>query len=198
MVSHSTRQNVLKELDELMNETYQGESTYKNTTREAEIPMTPPGFFSEMAKTQPTMSKTGKAPEAPVLKALPILPALEMPVKCPFAQGANSSFTVFCNQCSRPISNAHYHCGVCDDGDFDLCLDCIGKGMSCDGERHWMIKRTIENGKVSNSTTETLPPKTTHYNNSKTTLVEPEEEEESVTDDMTRTCNCCIQGKSII
>lgn len=183
MVSRSTRQSVLKELDEIMNDV----CTYKDGSSEsvdyfAGLPEIP--FKQPHKKTTDTIHGN-------LMQHFGDLSAMEMPLKqCPYAQ-ANSSFTVFCNNCSRPIVNVHYHCGVCDDGDFDLCLDCTGKGISCSDDNHWMIKRTIENGKVSSSTTETLPPKTT-YNNSKTTLIETEEEEQ-ITDDATRTCNSCIQ-----
>jgi next-to-BRCA1 protein 1 len=56
-----------------------------------------------------------------------------------------------------------------------------------------MIKRFVKNGKVINSTTETLSPKPKPAaSESKTTLVAPEEENVATA---TRTCNSCIQGK---
>lgn len=154
-------------------------------------------FFAGLpeVKITPSPTKAGKSTEnlRVVNTSFNQLPIMEMGLKhCPYAQ-ANNKYTVFCNSCSSPISNCHYHCGVCDDGDFDLCTDCTGRGVTCDDDTHWMIKRTIENGKVSSSTTETLPPKIVPtYNNSKTTLIETEEEEQ-VDDDASRTCNCCIQ-----
>jgi next-to-BRCA1 protein 1 len=101
-----------------------------------------------------------------------------------------SSFSVYCNNCNIPVPDAHYHCGICDDGDYDLCQTCIDSGVTCPGESHWMIKRFVENGKVINSTTETLAPKSSV----ETTEVEEEETEE---EEPTRTCNSCIQGKFI-
>ena len=55
-----------------------------------------------------------------------------------------------------------------------------------------MIKRFVKNGKVINSTTETIAPKPT-ASESKTTLVQLDEEDEEIVS--TRTCNSCIQGK---
>ena len=71
----------------------------------------------------------------------------------------HDSYSVFCNECDRAIPGAHYHCSICDDGDFDLCQRCVDSGVLCGGEGHWLIKRIVKNGKVINSTTETIAPK---------------------------------------
>ncbi|KAL8893023.1 MAG: hypothetical protein Q9215_000027 [Flavoplaca cf. flavocitrina] len=70
------------------------------------------------------------------------------------------SFTICCNNCDANIPDAHWHCSSCNAGDFDLCAACIDKGVLCDSVDHWLIKRTLKDGKVVNSTTETIPPKT--------------------------------------
>jgi len=101
-----------------------------------------------------------------------------------------SIFSVFCNNCSQPIPDEHFHCSTCDDGDFDLCTACVKDGVLCGSQDHWMIKRVVQNGSVISSTTEKLPPKSL-ASESKTTLVQPEEETEVAT----RTCNACIAGK---
>lgn len=103
-----------------------------------------------------------------------------------------SAFSVYCNECSQPIPDEHYHCSTCDEGDFDLCQSCVDDGHLCGGDDHWMIKRFVKNGQVINSTTETIAPKPI-ASESKTTLVQPEEEDEDIV--ATRTCNSCIQGK---
>lgn len=110
-----------------------------------------------------------------------------------------SVFKVYCNNCSVPIDDVHYHCTTCDDGDFDLCPACRDAGCTCDGE-HWLIKRTVHGGRYIHSTTEKLAPKQLSeyralperpFSDSKTTLVAPpvEEEKENIP---TRTCNSCI------
>ena len=71
----------------------------------------------------------------------------------------NSSFAVCCNTCKKTIPGSHYHCSTCDDGDFDLCQPCVDRGTTCYSNAHWLIKRSIVNGQVVNSTTETIPPK---------------------------------------
>jgi next-to-BRCA1 protein 1 len=101
-----------------------------------------------------------------------------------------STYSVYCNKCNHPIPDEHYHCSTCDDGDFDLCQDCVAAGELCGGESHWMIKRFVKNGKVINSTTETIAPRTT-YSESKTTLVAVEDTKDEVA--ASRTCNSCIQ-----
>lgn len=70
-----------------------------------------------------------------------------------------SNFTICCNHCDAAIPNAHWHCSSCDNGDFDLCTDCVNKGVLCDSKDHWLIKRFVQNGKVTNSTTERIEPK---------------------------------------
>ncbi|RDL37604.1 uncharacterized protein BP5553_05037 [Venustampulla echinocandica] len=106
-----------------------------------------------------------------------------------------SVFSVYCNHCGGAIPDEHYHCSTCDDGDFDLCQGCVDNGVLCGGEEHWMIKRFVKNGKVINSTTQTIAPKPKAlFSDSKaTTLVAPEEAK-IVT--ATRTCNSCIEELS--
>ncbi|KAL8732188.1 MAG: hypothetical protein Q9166_002935 [cf. Caloplaca sp. 2 TL-2023] len=110
------------------------------------------------------------------------------------------SFTICCNKCQANIPDAHWHCSTCNAGDFDLCGTCIEKGILCDGEDHWLIKRTVKDGKVVNSTTETIPPKATK--------VEPKKDMPAaspspkhgnntvnVSENMNlyRTCNSCVE-----
>lgn len=72
---------------------------------------------------------------------------------------ANGSFCIDCNHCGKVISTNHYHCSICDDGDYDLCLACVDAGVTCPGDDHWLLKRLVQNGVVNNSTTETIAPK---------------------------------------
>lgn len=69
----------------------------------------------------------------------------------------NGMFCIDCNNCSRSIANEHYHCSICEGGDYDLCAQCVDAGASCHGDEHWLIKRVVMNGVVTNSTTETIP-----------------------------------------
>ncbi|SMQ45344.1 unnamed protein product [Zymoseptoria tritici ST99CH_3D7] len=66
------------------------------------------------------------------------------------------SWSVYCNECDKPMANAHYHCSICDSGDFDLCEECVGKNKHCRGEGHWLIKRFIKDGSVVASETERI------------------------------------------
>lgn len=74
-------------------------------------------------------------------------------------QSPTGLFCIDCNYCGRSIPNEHYHCSTCDDGDYDLCLQCVDSGVSCPGEGHWLIKRLVKEGVVTNSTTETIAPR---------------------------------------
>ena len=111
-----------------------------------------------------------------------------------------ANFTICCNQCDCAIPNAHWHCGVCDDGDFDLCEDCLNRGFACDSDDHWLIKRTVEDGKVVNSKTEIAPKTTVKVEKAEevpgafASYIKPEM---APSTDMSRTCNQCVQGKCL-
>lgn len=68
-------------------------------------------------------------------------------------------FCIDCNNCGGSIANEHYHCSICEHGDYDLCPECLDAGASCLGEGHWLIKRVVQGGLVTPSTTETIPPR---------------------------------------
>lgn len=112
-----------------------------------------------------------------------------------------TTFTICCNNCDVAIPDAHWHCGICDNGDFDLCFQCVDEGELCDDEDHWLIKRFVQDGKVINSTTETIAPKKIDK-----ATVESEKEvpgafnrdcktEEFGGPLQSRTCNSCIGGE---
>lgn len=69
------------------------------------------------------------------------------------------NFAVCCNNCDRTIPDAHYHCSTCDDGDFDLCPECVDKGVSCYNSDHWLLKRFMRGECILVSTTERVSPK---------------------------------------
>ncbi|MCJ1307655.1 hypothetical protein MMC25_001302 [Agyrium rufum] len=105
-----------------------------------------------------------------------------------------SAFTVCCDKCNATIPNDHWHCSVCKMGDYDICKSCISKGEHCEMEGHFLIKRTIENGKVISSTTETHAKKTPvpvqQWKAPDAWSVKSEETFEEAP--MTRTCNSCV------
>lgn len=70
-------------------------------------------------------------------------------------------FCIDCNNCGQSIPNEHYHCSICDNGDYDLCLQCVNSGISCQDDDHWLIKRFVQDGVVANSFTETVAPQNT-------------------------------------
>lgn len=117
------------------------------------------------------------------------------------------SFIISCNKCQANIPNAHWHCSTCNAGDFDLCGTCIANGILCESEDHWLIKRTVKDGKVLNSTTETIAPKAAVKMESKqdvpkVTFAPVSKEKSSASSaksedlSMYRTCNSCVEGQS--
>ncbi|KAI5462654.1 hypothetical protein BGZ63DRAFT_413885 [Mariannaea sp. PMI_226] len=84
------------------------------------------------------------------------VPAVSFPTTCP---ATGTAFAVCCNGCDKTIPDIHYHCSTCDDGDFDLCQSCVDQGATCKGHDHWLIKRITVDGRLIQSTTDTVPPK---------------------------------------
>lgn len=112
-------------------------------------------------------------------------------------------FTVCCNSCDRAVPDAHFHCSTCDDGDFDLCQDCVDRGITCYDDDHWLIKRFIKDGLINNSTTHVAPKPTRPQPNKETSTVSlpirsaewsPVPSWDASFSD--RTCNCCVQDFS--
>ncbi|KAI0538816.1 hypothetical protein GGR58DRAFT_466878 [Xylaria digitata] len=120
-------------------------------------------------------------------------------------------FTVCCNSCDRAVPEAHFHCSICDEGDFDLCQECVNRGISCYGDGHWLIKRTVVNGDIKCSSTHIAPksarstvpkpttPKQTSTSAVSSTLSLPIQSLGGLaacewnSDYNARTCNCCVQ-----
>ncbi len=40
----------------------------------------------------------------------------------------------------------HYHCRICDNGDFDDCWDCIASGYLCLDRSHKLVKSMVKEG----------------------------------------------------
>jgi ankyrin repeat protein len=66
---------------------------------------------------------------------------------------------VCCNICvsSIPNGDVHYHCGICDSGDFDICRECIASEYLCLDHSHKLVKRIFKCGTLVE-----VPDKTPH------------------------------------
>lgn len=111
-----------------------------------------------------------------------------------------NNFTICCNNCEKAIPDAHWHCGICDGGDFDLCTTCVDQGSLCETEDHWLIKRFVKDGKVINSTTETIAPKKAVDIEDKKEIpgafnCEIKGEAFNENTDLSRTCNSCVGSR---
>jgi len=128
------------------------------------------------------------------------------PTSCPMPGGL---YAVQCNKCEKFVSDAHYHCSACLYGDFDLCQSCVDKGVTCEGADHWLIKRFIQRGVITNSTTERIAPKSkpkpkaTQEPAAASIGVPPVAERiiPTISEFLPnyssiRTCNCCVQELS--
>lgn len=172
-----------------------------NTLTEDEAPV--PGLFSARERFYRELANMGRDRTIPLhCGGIANLPALR------------ASPTICCNNCDDAIPNIHWHCSICDDGDFDLCAKCVDKGVLCDAAGHWLIKRFLDGGKVINSTTETIAPKKVTKSEpeispvKKDTNIESEKEipgaftsenKETVEEcnDVVRTCNSCVNSKAL-
>ncbi|KAL4882361.1 hypothetical protein BJY04DRAFT_206955 [Aspergillus karnatakaensis] len=106
-------------------------------------------------------------------------------------------FCIDCNHCGRAIPNEHYHCNTCSDGDYDLCPECIDSGVNCLGEDHWLVRRFVQDGIITNSTTKTLASHKIHNQEEelqpKPVLETASEPFEKPVADAERICNNCLQ-----
>ncbi|PTB64185.1 hypothetical protein BBK36DRAFT_1178535 [Trichoderma citrinoviride] len=98
-----------------------------------------------------------EAPVAQKLSAVFTAPPMDSAPLHPVITAA--PFAVCCNNCEKTVSDVHYHCQTCDDGDFDLCQNCVDEGVSCYDDNHWLIKRTMIDGQLIASLTEKIEPK---------------------------------------
>ena len=116
------------------------------------------------------------------------------------------SFSICCNKCDASIQGPHWHCSICDNGDYDLCQSCFAQGIRCDNldavNDHWLIQRSVKNGKVVTSDTERYIPRKIIEADIKGAEVKaavpgafaPEVKVEpcNVPAEPSRTCNACI------
>lgn len=184
-----------------------------DTEREPEQPTishSVPAVAEEQSSTEPAVLDTrSRMSLKEVLQEAPAAVPEEAPqcntsgITSPFAMGCpaiRANYAVCCNNCDRTIPDAHYHCSTCDDGDFDLCQDCVARGVTCKGPNHWLIKRFVKHGVIINSTTERLAPKPKPKAPPKqapgVAPVAPERIIPVFNDFLyssIRTCNCCVQ-----
>lgn len=114
----------------------------------------------EELKSQSTEVADAKLPQPTTDTAIPTTESRDECEKTEEAsepEGPKRPFTVCCNSCDRPVPDVHFHCSICDDGDFDLCRDCVNRGICCYGDGHWLIKRTIVDGHIKCSSTHIAP-----------------------------------------
>jgi hypothetical protein len=57
---------------------------------------------------------------------------------------------LICAACGTYISHKHYHCDVCDNGNFDLCVQCQNTGEHCGNISHLLGRRTFKQGEIVN------------------------------------------------
>jgi len=113
-----------------------------------------------------------------------------------------TNYAVCCNRCDDIILGSHFHCSTCDDGDYDLCQQCVDQGKLCSNSEHWLIKRCVEDGIIVNSTTERIAPKPkakprVAEEASAVPAAASQERTIPIFNDFLyssiRTCNCCVQ-----
>ncbi|KAF2194972.1 hypothetical protein K469DRAFT_722361 [Zopfia rhizophila CBS 207.26] len=105
------------------------------------------------------------------------------------------SWVVFCNNCNQPMENDHFHCSICDDGDYDLCQSCVDSGVHCFSADHFLVRRFVKNGCVVSSTTERISPKPKVETEQEMPGAFTDEKQPVAyeAEEPTRTCNCCVK-----
>lgn len=86
------------------------------------------------------------------------------------AQHTNNSCSVIvCDSCNVYIQGIHYHCNICNGGDFDLCHGCGSREKHCKDLGHSLFKRSITGAKITDLHATKLS-------------------------SASRLCNCCVDG----
>jgi hypothetical protein len=57
-----------------------------------------------------------------------------------------------CAECAEVTTDENYHCNACDKGDFDLCPDCISRGIRCFEDTHKLRRIVFKNGRYFDET----------------------------------------------
>lgn len=74
----------------------------------------------------------------------------------PEGMSSQSQRRIWCDNCIGPVLRTHYHCGTCEEGNFDLCPGCAEDGIWCGDKNHRLSKRDIINNVVDKSDTESI------------------------------------------
>ncbi|KAK2816764.1 hypothetical protein FQN49_008008, partial [Arthroderma sp. PD_2] len=154
--TESPEKNIPERLEnsqDTMENIFQHRGSYMETVLGQASP--PPGSLCGLSRV-PVDTNASPLPSRPKRRAYPSPPTL--PANTTTAT-YSCSIMIDCNHCNASVPNEHYHCSICENGDYDLCPECVGNGVLCPGGIHWLIKRSIIDGKVVNSTTEIVGPK---------------------------------------
>ena len=170
------------------------------------VKVSQPSSEQSIGKKNTMVQKLTLIEWSPLLPTLPSVPSLSQGLQTtPAVQAKKSSlcsWSVYCNACGKPMPDAHYHCNICEDGDYDLCEICVAAGQHCPGEGHWLIKRSVINGNFVSSVTEKVAPKAKKFDETEKeapeSLAPQAEKIVKGVDDSTlrdRACNSCIMCK---
>lgn len=110
--------------------------------------------MSQLQLGMDKFEQTSPAVQAEAQDSQPAQPATSV-----YVAPKSANFAVCCNNCDRTIPDSHYHCSTCDNGDFDLCPECVEQGVTCYSAEHWLIKRFVRGDSILVSTTERIAPK---------------------------------------
>jgi len=80
-------------------------------------------------------------------ESLETKPNVEETIQSLHQTHVNCNFAIYCNSCNCVINGLHYHCEVCDRGDYDLCEKCVNSSAHCYEDGHLLTKRDIVGGR---------------------------------------------------
>ncbi|KAG6359433.1 hypothetical protein INS49_012954 [Diaporthe citri] len=149
--------------------------------------------MSQLQLGMDKFEQTSPAVQAQAQDSQPAEPATSV-----YVAPKSANFAVCCNNCDRTIPDSHYHCSTCDNGDFDLCPECVEQGITCYSAEHWLIKRFVRGDSILVSTTERIAPKPKAKEAEPTWAPAPcvtvfEGPSTRFNHFPTRTCNSCVQ-----
>ena len=57
------------------------------------------------------------------------------------SSGYDLDHTVWCDECDELTTDVHFHCNLCESGDYDICQACFERGRRCLVPEHQLVKR---------------------------------------------------------
>jgi ribonuclease HI len=106
-----------------------------------------PLYTSSIIYLDSRSTQGGHGPWEPLIHDSAMPPSRSVRHKVHTAAAIPRPPPINCDRCSVRIEEVHYHCLESNGGDYDLCMKCTGKGIYCENDTHYWMKRGVRDGR---------------------------------------------------